>query len=157
MLLSGEIYTARDQAHKLIVEQIKTHKKLPFDLADAVIYYCGPTATPKGKVIGSCGPTTSKRMDAFVPEFMDKGNLAMIGKGRRNKKVKETIKKHQGIYFVAPSGCGALLAECVVKQEMVCFEDLGPEAIVKLSVKDFPLMVGIDSKGNDIYEWMEKI
>jgi len=151
ILFSGTIYTARDQAHKRLVKLIRRKKKLPFDLKDQIIYYCGPTATPKGKIIGSCGPTTSSRMDEFVEPLLKKGLLAMIGKGRRSKKVREAIKKHKAIYFVAPAGCGALLAKKVISKKLVCFKDLGPEAIHKLEVKDFPLIVAIDSRGRSIY------
>ncbi len=152
IIFSGIIYTARDQAHKRLAELIKKKKKLPFDLKEQIIYYCGPTATPKGKVIGSCGPTTSSRMDVFVEPLLKKGLLGMIGKGRRNAKVKSLIKKYKGVYFVAPAGCGALLAQHVASKLLVCFKELGPEAIYKLEVKDFPLIVAIDSKGRSIYK-----
>lgn len=151
MLFSGYMYTARDQAHKKLVELVKRDKKLPFDIKNQVIYYCGPTATPEGKVIGSCGPTTSSRMDNFVEPLLKKGLLGMIGKGRRSKKVRELIKKHKAVYFVAPAGCGALLAKKVISKKLVCFKELGSEAIYRLEVKDFPLIVGIDSKGKSIY------
>ena len=152
ILFSGVIYTARDQAHKRLVELIRKKKKLPFDLKNQIIYYCGPTATPKGKVIGSCGPTTSSRMDEFVEPLLKKGLLAMIGKGRRSAKVRRLIKKYKGVYFVAPAGCGALLAKKVISKKLVCFKELGPEAIHKLEVKDFPLIVAIDSKARSIYK-----
>ena len=152
VLLSGVIYTARDQAHKRLVELIKNKKKLPVELKNQIIYYCGPTVTPKGKVIGSCGPTTSSRMDEFTEPLLNKGLLATIGKGRRSKKIKEIIKKQKSIYFVAPAGCGAMLAKRVVSKKLVCFKELGPEAVYKLEVKNFPLIVGIDSKGKDIYK-----
>ena len=152
ILFSGTIYTARDQAHQRLVNLIKAGKKLPLDLKGKMIYYCGPTATPKGKVIGSCGPTTSSRMDNFVAPLLKQGLLAMIGKGRRSKAVRELIKKHQAIYFLAPAGCGALLAKKVIKNKLVAFKDLGPEAIYELEVKNFPLLVGIDSVGYSIYE-----
>lgn len=151
VLLSGIIYTARDQAHKKIVELIKNNKKMPFDLNGQVIYYCGPTATPKGKVIGSCGPTTANRMDGFVEPLLKTGVIAMIGKGGRARFVKDIIRKYKAIYFIAPSGCGALLAKKVLSKKLVGFKYLGPEAIYELQVKDFPLVVAIDSKGNDIY------
>ena len=121
ILFSGVIYTARDQAHKRLVELIRRKKKLPFDLKDQIIYYCGPTATPKGKIIGSCGPTTSLRMDEFVEPLLKKGLLAMIGKGRRSAEVRRLIKKYKGVYFVAPAGCGALLAKKVISEKLVCF------------------------------------
>jgi len=150
-LLSGTIYTARDQAHKRLAEAIKSGRRLPIELKGAVIYYCGPTQAPKGRVIGSCGPTTSSRMDEFTPLLLAKGLKAMIGKGARSKEVRAAIKKHQGIYFVTYAGCGALLARCVKKSRVVAYGDLGPEAILKLEVKDFPLIVAIDCSGNDIY------
>ena len=152
VLLSGVIYTARDQAHKRLVELIKNKKKLPLKLKNQIIYYCGPSATPRGKTIGSCGPTTSSRMDEFVGLLLGSGLIAMIGKGRRSKKVRDLIKKFKAIYFIAPAGCGALLAKGVTSKELVCFKELGPEAIYRLKVKDFPLIVGIDTKGQDIYK-----
>ena len=151
-LLSGVIYTARDQAHQRLAELIKKNKKLPFNLENQVIYYCGPTATPKGKVIGSCGPTTSLRMDEFTEKLLEEGLVGMIGKGRRSLKVRELIKKHKAIYFIAPAGCGALLAKRVKHKKLICFKELGPEAIYQLEVKNFPLIVGIDTKGRDIYK-----
>lgn len=152
VILSGDIYTARDQAHKKLVDLIKKNKKLPFNLKGNIIYYCGPTQTPKGKIIGSCGPTTSLRMDGFAEPLLKKGLAGMIGKGRRSKNLKEVIKKHKVIYFLAPSGCGALLAKKVVSKKLVAFADLGPEAIYKLRVKDFPLVVAINVAGADIYK-----
>ncbi|MDD5253064.1 MAG: FumA C-terminus/TtdB family hydratase beta subunit [Candidatus Omnitrophota bacterium] len=149
--LSGTIYTARDQAHKRLVEAIKSGKRLPIELEGAIIYYCGPTQTPKGKIIGSCGPTTSLRMDAFAPLLLAKGLKAMIGKGARSKEVKEAIRKYRGVYFVTYAGCGALLSKYVKKVEVVAYRDLGPEAILKLEVKDFPLIVAIDANGGSIY------
>ncbi len=152
VLLSGIIHTARDQAHKRLVSLIEKGKKLPLDLNGQVIYYCGPTASPRTKPIGSCGPTTSSRMDDFIEPLLKKGLAAMIGKGRRSPKVKSLIKKYKCVYFIAPSGCGALLAKRVVENELVGFAELGPEAIRKLKVVELPLIVGIDSKGNDIYK-----
>jgi fumarate hydratase subunit beta len=152
VLLSGIMYTARDQAHKRLIEAVKKGKRLPFDLRGQVIYYCGPTGTPKGKVIGSCGPTTSSRMDAFTPILLKKGLRGMIGKGRRSKETIAAIKKYKSVYFLAPAGCGALLAKLVKESCLVAYRDLGPEQILKLEVKDFPLVVGIDSRGNNIYK-----
>lgn len=152
VFLSGIVYTARDQAHKRLSELIYSHKSLPFELKSQVIYYCGPTAAPKNKIIGSCGPTTSSRMDGFTESFLKIGLLGMIGKGRRSPEVQDIIKKYQCIYFIAPSGCGALLAKKVISKKLVCFKDLGPEAVYKLEVKDFPLIVGIDSSGKNIYK-----
>ena len=152
LFYSGIIYTARDQAHKRLVEAIKNNKKLPFDLKGAIIYYCGPTQTPKGKIIGSCGPTTSSRMDIFTPQLLKSGVKAMIGKGARSKEVVRAIKKYKAVYFLAPAGCGALLAKKVLKAQIVAYPDLGPEAIYELEVKDFPLIVAVDSKGRNIYD-----
>lgn len=151
ILLTGAIYTARDQAHKRLAEIIKKKQKLPFALRGAIIYYCGPTKTPKGKVIGSCGPTTSSRMDEFTPILLKAGLKGMIGKGGRSKEVVAAIKKYKGIYFLAYAGCGALVSKYIRKVTPVAYKDLGPEAILKLEVKDLPLIVGIDAKGGDIY------
>lgn len=151
VFFSGTIYTARDQTHKRLVEAIKKGKRLPIDLKDAVIYYCGPTKTPKGKIIGSCGPTTSARMDEFTPMLLKAGLKGMIGKGRRSKEVIAAIKKYKAVYFLTYAGCGALLSKYVKKAKAVAYKDLGPEAIYKLEVRDFPLIVGIDTLGKDIY------
>jgi len=150
--LTGEIYTARDQAHKKLVDLLSSGRKLPLDITGKIIYYCGPTATPKGKVIGSCGPTTSRRMDKFVEPLLANGLVAMIGKGRRAPDVIKAVKKYQAVYLLAPAGCGALLAERVTAKELIAFKELGPEAIYKLTVDDFPLIVGVDSSGRDIYD-----
>jgi fumarate hydratase subunit beta len=151
ILYSGVLFTARDQAHKRLVEAIKAKKKLPFDLRGAVIYYCGPTKTPKGKVIGSIGPTTSSRMDEFTPLLLKAGLKGMIGKGARSNEVKAAIKKYKAVYFLAFAGCGALLSRYVKRATAVAYKDLGPEAILKLEIKDLPLIVGVDSKGRSIY------
>jgi fumarate hydratase subunit beta len=151
VLLSGTIYTARDQAHQRLVQAIKSRKALPFGFRDAVIYYCGPTQTPKGKIIGSCGPTTSSRMDGFSNLLLIKGLRGMIGKGNRSEEVRGAIKKHKGIYFITYAGCGALLSKYVKSAEMVAYADLGPEAVLKLEVKDFPLIVAIDVQGRSVY------
>ncbi len=150
--LSGIIYTARDQAHKRLVEAIKKGRRLPFDLKGRIIYYCGPTGTPKGKIIGSSGPTTSCRMDEFTPLLLKAGLKGMIGKGRRSKIVRQAIKKYKAVYFLAYAGCGALLSKYIKKVTPVAYKDLGPEAILKFEVKDFPLIVGIDSRGRSIYD-----
>lgn len=152
LFLTGVIYTARDQAHKRLVEAIRKNKRLPIDLRGAIIYYCGPTKTPKGKIIGSSGPTTSSRMDEFTPTLLKAGLKGMIGKGSRSKEVIAAIKKYKGIYFLTYAGCGALLSKYIKKARVVAYADLGPEAIYKLEVKDFPLIVGIDAQGNDIYK-----
>ncbi len=157
ILFTGLIYTARDQAHMRLVEQLKKHKSLPVELKGKIIYYCGPTKTPKGKVIGSCGPTTSSRMDKFSPELLKAGVIAMIGKGVRSPEVIAAIKKYKAVYFLTYAGCGALLSKCVKRMRPVAFRDLGPEAIYELWVEDFPLIVGIDAKGRDIYKRLTKI
>jgi len=149
--LSGIIYTARDQAHKRLVEALRKGGKLPIDIKSAIIYYCGPTKTPRGKIIGSCGPTTSSRMDEFTPLLLKAGLKGMIGKGARSEEVRGAIKKYKAVYFLTYAGCAALLSRYVKSKELVAYKDLGPEAIYKLEVKDFPLIVGIDSYGNDIY------
>jgi len=149
--LSGIVYTARDQAHKKLVELIKKRKALPFSLKDSIIYYCGPTPSPEGEVSGSCGPTTSLRMDGYVEPLLREGLKGMIGKGGRTSKVRELIKKYKAVYFLAPSGCGALLAQKVLSKKLIAFKELGAEAIYQLEVKNFPLIVGIDFQGRSIY------
>ncbi|HTY44575.1 MAG TPA: FumA C-terminus/TtdB family hydratase beta subunit [Patescibacteria group bacterium] len=151
LYVSGTLYTARDQAHKRLAEALKLGKRPPFDLKTAVIYYCGPTKTPKGKRIGSCGPTTSCRMDAFTPALLDAGLKAMIGKGNRSENVLARMKKRKAVYFLTYAGCGALLAKQVVALKAVAYKDLGPEAVYRLTVKDFPLIVGVDTKGRNVY------
>jgi fumarate hydratase subunit beta len=153
---SGILYTARDQAHKRLVEAIKKGRPLPINLKGAIIYYCGPTRKPKGKIIGACGPTTSSRMDEFTPVLLKAGLAGTIGKGRRLEEVRRAIKRYQGVYFLTYAGCAALLSKYVKKAQVVCYRDLGPEAIYKLEVEDFPLIVGIDSRGNDIYARRQK-
>ena len=151
ILLSGEIFTARDQAHKRFIELLKKKSPLPISLRNKVIYYCGPTKKAPGRVIGSCGPTTSSRMDRFVVPLLEVGLKGMIGKGRRSNEVRQALRKHQAVYFLATGGAGALLARKVVSAKPVLFKELGPEAVFKLIVKDFPLIVGIDIKGRDIF------
>jgi len=151
IFLSGKIYTARDQAHKRISDAMKRKEKLPIDLRDKIIYYCGPTKRPKGKIIGACGPTTSSRMDEFTPGLLKAGLLATIGKGRRSKEVIAAIKKHKAAYFLTYAGCGAFLSKYIKKMRLVAYKDLGPEAIYELEVKNFPLIVGIDANGRSIY------
>lgn len=148
---SGVVYTARDQAHKRLVEAIKKGRRPPIDLRGQLIYYCGPTKTPKGKIIGSCGPTTSSRMDEFTPTLLKAGLKGMIGKGRRSKEVIAAIKKYKAVYFLTYAGSGALLSKYVQRKQLVAYPDLGPEAIYKLEVKNFPLIVGIDAAGRNIY------
>nr|WP_101697998.1 Fe-S-containing hydro-lyase [Clostridium minihomine] len=151
VLLSGTVYTARDAAHKRIFEQIEENKPLPFVVEGAVIYYAGPTPTPEGMAIGSCGPTTSGRMDPFSPRLMDMGLAGMIGKGNRSKEVVDAIRRNGGVYLCAIGGAGALAAQSVQSLEVVAFEDLGCESVKKLELKDFPLIVAIDSKGNSLF------
>jgi len=151
VLLSGVIYTARDQAHKRLVDSIKQKKRLPIDLNGQVIYYCGPTLRPKGRIIGSCGPTTSSRMDEFSPTLLKRGLRAMIGKGRRSSSVVAAIKEYHAVYFLTYAGCGALLSQYVKGCRIVAYRELGPEAIYRLEVEEFPLIVGIDIRGKSIY------
>lgn len=151
VLITGFIYTARDAAHKRIIEAIKKGEKLPFDLKNSIIYYTGPSPARPGKIIGAAGPTTSYRMDDYTPILLESGLKGMIGKGDRSKKVIESIVKHQAIYFVAIGGTAALLSKKIVSSEIIAYPDLGTEAIRKLYVKDFPVYVAIDSYGNNIY------
>lgn len=151
VLLSGEVYTARDVAHRRLYESLRKGEKLPIDLSQTVIFYAAPSPTPPKKVIGSIGPTTSYRMDAFTPKLIEAGLRAMIGKGNRSPEVVKAIKQHRAVYFGAIGGIAALMSLCVKKVEMIAYEDLGPEAIRKLTVRDFPLVVINDSEGNDLY------
>jgi fumarate hydratase subunit beta len=152
VLLSGYIYTARDAAHKRMFDALREGKALPIDIKGHVIYYCGPSPTPPGKVIGSCGPTTSSRMDVYTPELLSLGLKGMIGKGKRSIEVKEAIKRYKAVYFGATGGAGALLSKCILSSQVLAYEDLGPEAIVRLEVKDMPLVVINDIYGNDLFE-----
>ena len=151
-LLSGVIYTARDAAHKRLCELIEQGKELPFDIKDSVIYFVGPTPARPGEVIGSAGPTTSYRMDAYSPMLIKQGQTGMIGKGKRNNDVINAMKEHGAVYFGAIGGCGALLSQCIKKSEVIAYEDLGAEAIRRLKVENFPVTVIIDSEGNNLYE-----
>jgi len=152
VLLSGEIYTARDAAHRRMVELIERGERLPFKLDGAVIYYCGPAPTPPGKVFGAAGPTTSYRMDAYTPALLAEGLAGMIGKGERSDAVIEAIKKERAVYFAAIGGAAALLSKCVVSAELVAWPDLLSEAVQRLVVRDLPLIVAIDAKGNSVYD-----
>ena len=152
VLLSGIIYTARDAAHKRMVESMDRGEELPFDIKDAVIYYVGPTPAPPGRVIGSAGPTTSGRMDAYAPRLIAKGLTGMIGKGLRTAEVVEVMKEYTAVYFAATGGAGALLASRIESAEVIAWEDLGTEAVRRLTVKDFPVTVVIDCEGNNLYE-----
>lgn len=150
--ISGIIYTGRDAAHKRMCEMLERGEELPFDIKNQIIYYVGPCPAKDGMVIGSCGPTTSGRMDAYAPTLLSLGLKGMIGKGTRNQEVIEAIKKNRGIYFGAIGGAAALIAKSVIAEEIIAFEDLGTEAIRKIEVKDFPTVVVIDSEGNDLYQ-----
>ena len=150
--LSGVVYTARDAAHKRLVEQLERGEPLPFDLQGQVIYYVGPCPAPPGKVIGSAGPTTSYRMDAYTPALLSAGLTAMIGKGSRSREVRDAMVREGAVYLAAWGGAGALLASRVKEASCVAFEDLGPEAIYRLEVEDFPLIVVNDCQGRDYYE-----
>lgn len=151
-LLSGVIYTARDAAHKRLCELVAAGKELPLDMKDAVFYFVGPTPAKPGEVIGSAGPTTSYRMDAYSPTLIAEGQTGMIGKGKRNEEVIAAMKEHGAVYFGAIGGCGALLSQCIKKAEVIAYDDLGAEAIRRLEVEDFPVVVIIDSEGNNLYE-----
>ena len=152
VLLTGTIYTSRDAGHKRMCEALARGESLPFDPMDATIYYVGPTPAKPGQVIGSAGPTTSGRMDAYAPTLMAAGARGMIGKGARLPEVVEAMKRHSGVYFGAVGGAGALLARCIKKSELIAYEDLGAEALRKLWVEDMPLVVIIDTEGRNLYE-----
>ena len=151
-LISGVIYTARDAAHKRLCELVAEGKELPLDIKDAIIYFVGPTPAKPGQAIGSAGPTTSYRMDAYSPTLISLGLTGMIGKGKRGPEVVDAMKEHGAVYFGAIGGCGALLSKCIKKAEVIAYDDLGAEAIRRLEVEDFPAIVIIDSQGNNLYE-----
>ncbi|GAA6490449.1 Fe-S-containing hydro-lyase [Candidatus Bariatricus faecipullorum] len=150
--LSGTIYTARDAAHKRMDAALKEGKELPFLLKDQIIYYMGPSPAREGRPIGSAGPTTAGRMDKYTPELLDMGLGGMIGKGKRSTQVQEAIIRNGAVYFAAVGGAGALLSKCIKKSETVAYEDLGTEAVRRLEIEDFPVIVVIDSQGNNLYE-----
>ena len=150
--ISGTIYTARDAAHKRMIETLDEGRELPLDLKDNVIYYMGPSPAREGRPIGSAGPTTASRMDKYTPRLLDLGMGAMIGKGKRTKEVIDAVIRNKAVYFAAIGGAGALLSKCIKKSEIVCYEDLGAEAIRKIEVEDFPVIVVVDSEGNNLYE-----
>lgn len=150
--LTGTLYSARDAAHKRIMENLAAGGELPLPIKDQTIYYLGPTPAREGQVIGSAGPTTSSRMDKYTPTLISLGMTGMIGKGRRSAEVIEAIKENHAVYFAAVGGAGALLSKCVVNAEVVAYEDLGAEAIYKLEVKNFPVIVVIDDKGGNLYK-----
>ena len=150
--ISGIIYTARDAAHKRMYESLHNGEELPLDLRNNLIYYMGPSPARDGRPIGSAGPTTSSRMDKYAPDLLELGQAGMIGKGKRNQEVKDALVKNGAVYFAAVGGAGALLSKSILSSEVIAYDDLGTEAIRKLIVKDFPVIVVIDSKGNDLYE-----
>lgn len=152
VFISGTIYVARDAAHKRMQEMLDKKMELPFELKNNIIYYMGPSPAREGRPIGSAGPTTSGRMDKYAPTLLDLGLKGMIGKGKRNQEVKDAVIRNKAIYFAAIGGAGALLSKAIQKSEIIAFEDLGAEAILKLEVKDFPVIVVMDDKGNDLYE-----
>jgi fumarate hydratase subunit beta len=157
VLLSGTVLTARDAAHKRLFDLIRNGKPLPIDLSGQVLYYAGPAPARPGKVIGPVGPTSSYRMDPYTSVLLERGLKGMIGKGNRTESVVRDIQKHKAVYFAAVGGAAALIAQCVKKAEVIAFEDLGPEAVYRLEVKDFPLVVAVDCHGGDLYrEGVEK-
>ncbi len=151
ILLSGTVYTARDAAHLRMLELIEQGKPLPVDLEGQVIYYAGPTPTPEGKPVGSIGPTTSVRMDAMTPTLLAHGLRGMIGKGGRSEKVVAAMQEHGAVYFAAVGGAAALMASCVTDLEVICWDDLGPESVKRLTLRELPLVVAIDARGNDAF------
>ncbi len=150
--LSGTVYTARDAAHKRMDETLKKKEPLPVPICGNVIYYMGPSPAREGAVIGSAGPTTASRMDKYTPELLDLGLSAMIGKGKRTPEVQEACVRNGAVYFAAIGGAGALLSKCITKAEVIAYEDLGTEAIRKLTIKDFPVIVVIDTQGTNLYQ-----
>ena len=150
--ITGTIYVARDAAHKRMMDVLDAGKELPIPIKDATIYYMGPSPAREGRPIGSAGPTTASRMDKYAPRLLDLGEKAMIGKGKRTKEVIEAVVRNHAVYFAAVGGAGALLSKCITKSEVVCYDDLGAEAIRKLEVENFPVIVVVDSEGNNLYE-----
>ncbi len=152
VILSGTVYTARDAAHKRFFELLEADKPLPFDIDGAAIYYAGPTPTPEGLSIGSCGPTTSSRMDSYSPTLLDMGLCCMIGKGQRSPEVCEAIKRNGAVYLCAIGGAGALASACITSCQVIAFEELGCESVKKLTFNSFPLICAIDSKGGNLFK-----
>ncbi len=150
--ITGTIYVARDAAHKRMIEALDRGEQLPIDIKDATIYYMGPSPAREGRPIGSAGPTTASRMDKYAPTLLDLGQKAMIGKGKRTEEVIDAIVRNQAVYFAAIGGAGALLSKCITSSEVICYEDLGAEAIRKIEVENFPVIVVIDREGNNLYE-----
>lgn len=151
VLLNGLLYTARDKVHQRLAESLKKGKEIPINLKDITIYYTGPTPAKPGEIIGSCGPTTSSRMDIFTPILLQHGIIGMLGKGKRSKEVISAIKKYGCVYFVTIGGAGAWLAQKIIHAKVIAYQELGPEAIFQLKIKNFPAIVAIDSQGNYIY------
>ncbi|MDO5522252.1 MAG: Fe-S-containing hydro-lyase [bacterium] len=154
--ISGTIYTARDAAHKRMFDGYNKGEQLPFDIKNEIIYYLGPSPAREGQVIGSAGPTTSSRMDKYTPLLLEQGLTGMIGKGKRSKEVIDSIVKNKAVYFAAVGGAGALLSKCIIASEVIAYDDLGTEAIRKLTVSKLPVIVVVDSKGNNLYETAPK-
>ncbi len=150
--ITGTIYVARDAAHKRMMEVLDKNEHLPIDIENATIYYMGPSPAREGRPIGSAGPTTASRMDKYAPTLLDLGQKAMIGKGKRTQEVIDAIVRNHAVYFAAIGGAGALLSKCITKSEVICYDDLGAEAIRKLEVENFPVIVVVDSSGNNLYE-----
>ncbi len=152
VVLSGKVYTSRDAAHKRITAALKNGESLPYDLNDAVIYYAGPTPAPENLAIGSCGPTTSSRMDVFAPLLLDKGVVAMVGKGERNQAVCDAIVRNKAVYLCAIGGAGALASKCITECNVIAYDDLGCESVKKLMFNEFPLTVAVDCSGGNIFK-----
>lgn len=150
--LSGTVYTARDAAHKRIFQLLDENGELPFPIENSIVYYAGPTPAKNGMAVGSCGPTTSSRMDAFAPRLLDLGMLAMIGKGDRSPEVIDAIRRNGALYLCAVGGAGALIAKCITAAEEIAFHELGCESVKRLTISELPLIVGIDADGNSIFE-----
>lgn len=154
--ITGTVYVARDAAHKRMIEALEKKESLPIDIKDAAVYYMGPSPAREGNVIGSAGPTTASRMDKYAPVLLDLGQKAMIGKGKRSREVIDAMIRNKAVYFAAVGGAGALLSKCITKSEIVCYEDLGAEAVRKIEVLNFPAIVVIDREGNNLYDLKDK-
>lgn len=154
--LSGQMYVARDAAHKRLMELIEKNEQLPIDIKDCTIYYMGPSPAREGRPIGSAGPTTASRMDKYAPNLLDLGEKAMVGKGKRTKEVLDAVVRNHAVYFAAIGGAGALLSQCIKKSEIIAYEDLGAEAIRLITVEDFPVIVVADDHGNNLYATAQK-
>lgn len=154
--ITGEMYVARDAAHQRMIEALKKGENLPINIEDSTIYYMGPSPAREGRPIGSAGPTTATRMDKYAPLLLDLGQKAMIGKGRRSQEVIDAIIRNKAVYFAAVGGAGALLSKCIKKSKIVCYDDLGAEAILQIDVENFPVIVVIDSDGNNLYDESNK-